>query len=627
MKNSDFIKMWNEDGTVSDEASEWVKVRAEMVDAFPAYHKTPGADPFAIEVGNAINELSKLKPEVDGPAYLGNTPDGPFYKNVTKARLPAKRSTLEEVNLKSVALFDGMPNWNHPLTMPNVIPPANKAGIIAAMMTDLYGPNIIEGEYSWNVLKSEMESAAIISALIGWDTEKSGGVYTFGGSGCYLYGIKYGLTRALGIESRCNGIREDAKLIVSQQGHYCKMNSSDWTGLGINNIVEIETDSDTNAMDIAQLELKMKEFHQAGTPIAAVVCTMGTTDSFAIDSPKAVRALIDKYPNPNGTKALLYCDAVIGWSWLTFKDYDFIGNPLNFCEATKINIANNLKKIQEIEYADAVGCDFHKTGWAPYNCSMVVMRDLNEFRNLMSRPGSAYLQERTCCNPGLFTLEVSRSGSYSMAGWATLQFFGAEGFQSILGGVLQIEEYLRDRIKEITSMVCVNNEDHGFVTLLRVYPEGVNAKAQYEKELNDPSAKAELVAHNELQKLIANKLWSWFRDGKTHGGDCGPYISYTSGFRKTTYNRDGDDSEAVIYALKSFPMNLNINPFSMEQLLALTLRARDEVLAKTSDPESEKPSGCCSAPYDKQLDEFKCSGTESGDVCHAVENLLSGVPR
>jgi glutamate/tyrosine decarboxylase-like PLP-dependent enzyme len=628
MKITDLFDMWKADGTVEAFAPEWIKVRSDMANAFPLYHRVKGTDPFAEDVGTAINMLSKLKPEPNGPAYLGDDPHGPYYGEVTGAKLPKKRSTLKDVTQKSVELFNGMPNWNHPLTMPNVIPPANKAGIIAAMMTDLYSPNIIEGEYSWNVEKSEMESAAMIARLIGWDPKRAGGVYTFGGSGCYFYGIKYGLTQALGVESRCKGIREDAKLLVSQQGHYCKLNSTDWTGLGMDNIVEIPTCTDTNAMDLAKLEAEMKALHSRKIPIAAVVCTMGTTDAFAIDSPKAVRDLIDKYPNPNGEKALLYCDAVIGWSWLTFRDYDFDVNPLGFSSETLVNIRDNFRKIKETEYADAVGCDFHKTGWAPYNCSIFVMRDLNHFRALMTRPGSAYLQDRVCYNAGLFTLEVSRSGSYSMAGWATLQYFGAEGFQSILGGILEMEEYFRHLIEQENSVVCVNSDDHGFVTLFRAYPAGVDAKAQYEKELRDPEAIEALEKHNLLQEQIGDIMWQWFRDGKMHDDQYGPYISYTSGFRKADYNQDGSRPKAVVYALKSFPMNPNICPATMKTLLKLVLHARDEVA--TGHYRKPEQTGFCRPPYNVNGDLPKpvdCHGTKSGTIGYAVENLLSGIAK
>ncbi len=606
----EFEAFWKDDGGIHESAPGWAKLRADMRKAFPTYYSTGPNDPLAIQVHTAIQKLDSLKPEENGPAYLGDDPSGPYYGNVTGAALAPKMETVDRVVEQSVQLFQGLPNWNHPLTMPNVIPPANIAAIISAMMTEVFSPNIIEGEYAWNVEVSELESAAILARLIGWDATKAGGLYTFGGSGCYLYGMKYALTRVLGEASRYKGIRTDAKVLVSQQGHYCKQNSSDWSGLGMNNIIEIETDVKTNAMDLEHLESVMKDLHRWGVPIAAVICTMGTTDAFAMDPVKCVRRLVEKYPNPGGYgKTLLYCDAVIGWSWLTFGNYDFESNPLGFSEEVLPIIRRNYKAIKHVVHADAIGCDFHKVGWAPYNCSLFVMKDYSEFRNLLLRPGSDYLQERTCYNPGLYTLEVSRSGSYSMAGWATLKFFGHEGFQAILGGILEMSQYLRAYIAEkVPSMVCVNPKDYGFVTLFRVYPEGTDAKEQYQNELTDFAAKCDLMQYNKLQEKVADKLWKWFRKGMTHAGEYAPYISYTSGFRPTEYNRDESDPDAMIYALKSFPMNVNITTSSMQSLIKLVLAARDEVLKKC--PISEMTA--------------ENVRPEAGV---AVEDLLSGIGR
>ena len=211
-----------------------------------------------------------------------------------------------------------------------------------------------------------------------------------------------------------------------------------------------------------------------------------------------------------------------------------------------------------------------------------------------------------------------------MAGWATLQSFGAEGFQSMLGGVLEREEYLRHLLADETTSVCVNADDHGCVTLFRIYPKGVDAKAQYEKELTDPAALDELDKHNRRQAAIGDLLWEWFRDGKPHDGHYGPYISYTSGFRKTNYNADGAEKKAVIYALKSFPMNININPVTMGRLLEIALLARDEIEA--GQGADTKQSGNCRSPYDENPQPVDCDRTRSGEVCHAVENLLSGIP-
>lgn len=581
MKDLKFKDFLDKKGKAHVEAPQWFKKRIDIQEAFPSpYRETP--DPLAKIAADAITKVDNLKHEKGGPSLLGDgpfNPRGPLYREAQKAQLAPHMQGLAETIDQSVALFKGLSNWNHPLVMPNVIPPANIASMTAAMLTEIFSPNIIEGEYSWNVELAELESAAMVARLLGWDPGIAGGLYTFGGSGCYFYGLKYALTRVLGKDSRFTGIRTDGKILVSQQGHYCKLNSTDWTGLGMNNIIDIETDDRTNCMDIEYLEQVMEALNKEGTPIISIICTMGSTDAFAVDPVKKVRELIEKYPNPPGYgQPFLYCDAVIGWAWLCFKSYDFEKNPMQFRPEVKEAIKANTEAIKQMEYADAVGCDFHKVGWSPYNCSLFMVKDIGEYQRLMSRPGSDYLQERTTYNPGNYTLEVSRSGAYAMAGWATLKYFGHEGFQAVLGGILEVQQELRERINLEADMVCVNPDDNGFVTLFRIYPKGVNASVQYAKELSWPDCEDQLMKHNRLQEKVADTLWNWYKEGKVIDGCQLTYTSLSTGFRPTEYNRDESDPNAMIYALKSFPMNVFIDADSMDTLVKVVKAARDEVI-------------------------------------------------
>lgn len=181
--------------------------------------------------------------------------------------------------------------------------------------------------------------------------------------------------------------------------------------------------------------------------------------------------------------------------------------------------------------------------------------------------------------PGTYTLEVSRSGSYAMAGWATLKYFGYEGFQAVLGGILEIQHELRKRIGQETNMVCGNPNDNGFVTLFRVYPRDIPAAVQYAKELNWPDAQNELIRHNRLQEKVADTIWNWYKEGRTVEGCHITYTSLSTGFRPTTYNRDESDANAMVYALEAFPMNVFIDADSLETLIKVIHAARDEVIA------------------------------------------------
>jgi glutamate/tyrosine decarboxylase-like PLP-dependent enzyme len=556
---------------------KWAKYHQEMTGEFPSPFRG-GDDPLARELTKLVTKLDRLRSEKNGPAYLGDSGALDYtYPDVKNVTLSEELGNIDTVLDDVVKMFNGAPNWGNPLTMCNVIPQGNTAAIIASMLSQIFSPNILEGEYAWNVHRAELESAGMLGNLIGWDPLNTGGIFTYGGGGCWLYGTKYGLTRVLP-DSRAKGVRTDAKIICSQQSHFARNNSTDWTGVGTDNIVTVRTDVDTNQMDVAHLEELLKEFQAKGIPVATVVCTMGTTDASAFDPIAKVRALIDRYPNPKGYgKTVLYADAVVGWSWIYFKDYDFDKNPLEFSDRVLPVLKSNGQAMKDIVHADAVGIDFHKVGWTPYVSSIFLYKDAKEFESLLRWGGDAYLQVRTPYNPMYYTLEVSRTSSGSLAAWATLKYFGMDGMRSILGGILENKYVVYDLIAKKSDMVCVNPDDSGLITLFRVYPEGVDAKKQFERELNEPDGRADLVRNNQLVKAVGDKLFEWFRAGKTIDGKYTPYMSFSTGFRNTTYNQDGSDADAVIYALKIFPMNVFVNPEIMEWALHCVHAARNEV--------------------------------------------------
>ncbi|WLI78198.1 pyridoxal-dependent decarboxylase [Kosakonia sp. H02] len=555
----------------------------------PAYLGESGAfndknDALASTIPGLLAHINTLRPDNNGPAYLGESGSLNInFNEVKNIEMADNIGSCDDVIKQTVALFNGMPNWGHPLTMCNVIPQANIASIIAATMAQLFSPNILSGEYAWNVQRAELESAGMLANMVGWKGQDAGGVYTYGGSGCWTYHVKYALTRVLP-QSRTGGVRTDAKVICSQQAHYSMLNSTDWAGLGMNNVIRVKTDPNTNAMDLNDLESVLQSLQAQNIPVASVVCTMGTTDANAFDPVAGVRRLLDRYPNgaPYG-KALLYCDAVTSWSWLAFQKYDFARNPLQFTDTLLPILESNCRALQDMKYADAIGIDFHKAGFAPYISSFFAYRNAEEFETLHQRPGSAYLQSRTPYNPLDYTLEASRSATGALAGWATMKYFGYEGFQAILGTIMENHHTLRNVLKAESTSVCVNTHDHGLVTLFRVYPQGVEAEQQYQHELCDPAYKPQLLAHNQLTLDIGNKLYEWFRAGKKINGKYTPYMSFTTGFCVTEYNRDASDADATVFALKIYIMNTHLTPELMQHVVDCIMAARDNVTGIVSD--------------------------------------------
>jgi len=114
--------------------------------------------------------------------------------------------------------------------------------------------------------------------------------------------------------------------------------------------------------------------------------------------------------------------------------------------------------------------------------------------------------------------------------------------------------------------------------LFRIYPKDTSASVQYAKELSWPDCQDELMKHNRLQEKVSDTLWDWYKEDKVIDGCHLTYTSLSTGFRPTEYNRDESDPDAMIYGLKSFPMNVFIDADSMDTLVKVVKAARDEVI-------------------------------------------------
>lgn len=84
------------------------------------------------------------------------------------------------------------------------------------MIAELYNPNLAWDEYSHKIAFAEVEVVAMIAALLGYEPKQAAGVFTFGGTGTTLYGIKVGIEKALP-NSLTNGVRQDAVIFASDR--------------------------------------------------------------------------------------------------------------------------------------------------------------------------------------------------------------------------------------------------------------------------------------------------------------------------------------------------------------------------------------------------------------------------
>ena len=488
------------------------------------------------------------------------------FSAAVEARVPEAMSTVERVSRDLVDHLEGMFIWGHPRAQVNVINPPCIPGILGTLLPAIYNPNLCSEEASRGVALAEAEVVSMTAALMGYDPGKSSGVFTFGGTGTLLYAIRLGIEKALPGTMQ-TGMKGDVPVVVcSDQAHYAASTAASWLGLGLNNVVKIPT-APNNEIRTCLLETELRRLLKEGRRIACIIATMGTTDAFGLDSLEQVHEIRDNLVREFSLDYVpqLHADAVIGWAWSVFRDYDFSQNSLEFPDRTLRALAGTNRRMRHLHLADSIGVDYHKTGFAPYISSAFFVKDARDLQCLSrDQATTPYLFQSGEYNPGRFTLETSRSGSGPMAALGALQLLGKSGLRTLLGHLVTMAETLRNRLRAQSSISVMNPDNFGPVTLFRVYPDDVDTFEFPKLEQTNADYAPQLHRYNEYNRRIFQVIHADALRGE------GVVLSMTDRFRETDYGQP-------VVALKSYIMS----PFSDQQYVQAVIdsieRARKQV--------------------------------------------------
>jgi len=517
----------------------------------------------AFSVLRALDRVDALKSQ----APILGAPVEPDYAAALAGRVAQQGEPLESVIADLVRHLEGMFIWGHPRSQINVISHPSIASIIGVLLASTYNPNLVSDESGRGFSAAEVRATAMAAELVGYDPARAGGVFTFGGTGGMLYGVKVGLEKAVPNCLR-SGLREPAVVLASAHSHACTSNVAAWLGIGQENVVQVPTEDD-HAIDVRLLATAARQALGEGKRIAAFVATMGSTDSFGIDDLAAIHALRDDLVREFSLDYAphIHADAVIGWAWSVFNDYDFLANKLGFRGRTVRALAKAHHRIRHLGLADSLGIDFHKTGFAPYISSLVIFRDAADL-NYILRPRESlpYLFQSGHHHPGLFTLETSRAATGPMAALANMLLLGKEGFQALLGHIVEMAEVLREALVAHPDLTVLNGENVGPVTLFRVYPHGTDTFTVKERERSDPKFQQNLLAFNDYNRRVFERVQAEALTGR------GVVISMTDAYSTSDFG-------TPISALKSYVLSPFTDEARMHDVIAHVIAARDQVEA------------------------------------------------
>ncbi|MEU4890481.1 MULTISPECIES: pyridoxal phosphate-dependent decarboxylase family protein [Streptomyces] len=408
---------------------------------------------------------------------------GPVYPRAEQedGRSPVAGGYLPEAPVAPEMALSQLRRWlagsvkvHHHMFAKNIVPPPSFANLAALCAVSLFMPNGVTGEDAAETLSAELSCARAMARLVGYDPRQAGGLFTFGGTATNLYAINVGLSKAQPDHAE-RGIEPGVAVVGSWPAHYSQKTACAWLGIGTRNYISAASLPDQTT-DLESMEAACRDVLARGHRLACIMGAGGTTSNMAVDDFAEITAMRDRLVTEYELDYTphVHADTVVGWAYLCFVDYDLSRNALGFSPPVVTKLARLVERLKTVRHADSFGTDFHKTGFAPYTSSMIVMRDGRDFSRLRRDGGvmTPLFHDKDAYNPGTFTLETSRSAANMVATWIGLQALGKQGMRRLLGHALEMAEALRHHVDALAArdMTVINEHAYGPDVFLRCYP-------------------------------------------------------------------------------------------------------------------------------------------------------------
>jgi L-2,4-diaminobutyrate decarboxylase len=463
--------------------------------------------------------------------------------------------------------FEEIPNWRSPNQNLNIGTPVNiLASAVYALSLDTNVLAVNQGLGGKTII-AENAVSQIFGELI--DKKRVKGIFTYGGSGTNLYGMKLGIQKALP-ESNRKGIKGKIKVLIAKDSHYAQVYSADWLGIGTNNVIKIEENKNRRS-NIENAEKTLRCLLDKKNRIGAILLNGGTSYFHAIDDIKKFFLLRNKLVKEYklNYKPHIHVDAVIGWMWLFFKGYNFKKNPLKIKKDTLRKLKKQYKRIAQLKYADSWGADFHKgIGGCPVDSSVFVFNNEEDTilfskkdNQIPSLFGLHQISERfNTDSPVNYSLENSRSAGPFLSALTSMHTMGMNGFRVYLARLIDNASHIKKLVEKRADLDIKDPYKYAFVVMIRLYPPKYANEKSKKNELND----IKLV--NEINKY-SKDFFNW--DKKTRmSKNKSPEYSYSTFCYELPCGTG-------IHTLKIYPISPHVNKKDTKRLIKTIIKQKD----------------------------------------------------
>lgn len=359
-------------------------------------------------------------------AYLANPGAWPVLPRIQpgelRARLPATAPEQGEPMEELLRDFDRLvlpatTHWNHPGFFAYFSISGSAPGILGELLAAALNVNAM----LWRTgpAATELEEAALdwLRQLLGLPPGLDGTINDTASSST-LYALA-AAREMVDLEVREKGLagRADVpplRVYCSREAHSSVDKAALTLGLGLAGIRHVETDAD-QALDSAALERAMEEDVRQGVRPMAVVATVGTTSTTAVDPVREIARICKRHG------VWLHVDAAYGGAAAILPEMRGI--------------------MDGTEEADSLVVNPHKWLFVPVDCSVLYTRRPDLLKKAFSLVPEYLTTTAPADTRNLMDYGVSLGRRFrALKLWFVLRWFGSEGIREVLRGHLAMAQ-------------------------------------------------------------------------------------------------------------------------------------------------------------------------------------------
>ncbi|MEL7406747.1 MAG: amino acid adenylation domain-containing protein, partial [Cyanobacteria bacterium J06558_2] len=413
--------------------------------------------------------------------------------------------------------------------------------------------NLVKIETSKSLIFLEREAIAMLHRLVyGYDPEfyeeniqqknRNLGIITTGGTTANISALLCARNSGLLSQENSEELSQDSLYkILSQKGyedivilgsrlmHYSVKKAASMLGLGTDNIIFVDNNSD-GQLNINQLREQICECRKNKLYILAIVGIAGTTETGEIDPLEAMGNIAQEFD------IHFHVDGAWGGATI-FSD-------------------QHRKKLEGIQQADSITICGHKQLYLPQGISVCLFKDpsLLNFAATTAR----YQAQRDTFDVGRFTIEGSRS-AISLCLHGALHIIGKKGYEILINNGIEKAQYFARLIELLEPFELIMQPELNIVNY-RYLPEDLRAKARQKSLSND-----ELQRINQLNTRVQQEQ---FERGLT-------FVS------KTTLIDKAYEQEIVVF--RTVLSNPNTTATDLQNVLEDQLRIAKQIETKSQE--------------------------------------------